>query len=138
MGPESNERDQDYPEISTGILLVEDEELLRSLVERYLQSEGFQVYTAADGIEAVQQYREHWKMIQVVCSDCDLPKLNGFEAFQQMKAINADVKVMFASGFFKPQVIQQLRAAGVKYFVQKPYGPEEILTTIRILLGERS
>ncbi len=118
------------------ILVVEDDELLLSLVERFLTENGFRVLTANDGLEAVHFYRTHGKRIRIVLMDIDLPTLNGLDAFQRMKEINADVRVVFASGSLNPSLKHQLREAGAKRFVQKPYGPDDILKTIREVLQE--
>ncbi len=130
------EGSQNYFEARTGILLVEDEELLRTLVADYLAERGFCVYAAQDGVQAVQLYREHEKTIQIVFSDIDLPNLNGVDAFRQMRAINPDVQVIFASGSLNPLLKKRLHDAGVKYVLQKPYSPEEIVTMIGTLLGK--
>lgn len=133
---EHGEEKQRDSETERGILLVEDEELLRTLMEDYLGERGFRVFSARDGAEAVHLYRENWNTIQIVFSDVDLPMLNGLDAFQRMKEINPDVRVIFASGSLNPSLKHQLRQAGAKRFVQKPYGLDDILKTIREVLQE--
>ena len=120
------------------ILIVEDEELLRDLVEEFLKVSGYRVLTANDGLKAVEYYKTHAGEIRVVLLDINLPVLSGPEAFQRMKEINPDVPVIFASGSLNAPLKQKLLAGGAKRVVQKPYGPQEILETIRQILLEQS
>ncbi len=74
------------------------------MVQILLESNGYTVFTAKDGEEAVQVYQQHANEIALVISDMGLPKLTGVSEFEKMKEINPDVKVIFASGFFEPDM----------------------------------
>lgn len=114
-----------------GILLVEDEEMLIELLSTLLEENGFKVFKARDGEEAVRMYREHMAEIDVVLSDMGLPKLGGWEAFQKMKEINPNVQSILASGYLDPVLRGEMIKAGAIDFIQKPYVPEIILERIR-------
>jgi len=127
-------REQVAEQISGGnetILLVEDETLLLDMVQILLESNGYTVFTAKDGEEAVNVYQQHTHEIALVISDMGLPKLTGVSEFEQMKEINPAVKIIFASGFFEPDSKAKLENAGAKGFLQKPYVIEEVLLKIR-------
>ncbi len=127
-------------EISGGsetILLVEDEELLRGLVKGILESKGYNVLTAKNGEEGVEQYQQHYKEIQVVLSDFGLPVLNGYEVFKRMKNINPDVIFIIASGFIEPEVHSEMLIAGVKDIIKKPFSLEQMLQSIKNTLDEK-
>lgn len=113
------------------LLLVEDEVLLLDMVQILLETNGYTVLTAKDGEEAVQIYQQHAGEISLVISDMGLPKLSGMSEFEKLKEINPDVKIVFASGFFEPDVKAALEKAGVRIFIQKPYVIEEVLLKIR-------
>ena len=113
------------------ILVVEDEELLLELVQSLLESKGYKVLRANDGVEAVKQYAEHKEEIAVVLIDMGLPKLGGHEVFLHLQALNPGVKVILASGFIDPSVSSEMYRAGAKHFIQKPYSPDEVLRTVR-------
>jgi two-component system, cell cycle sensor histidine kinase and response regulator CckA len=126
--------DQTIDKISGGnetLLFVEDESLLLEMVQILLESNGYAVYTAKDGEEAVQIYQEHSSEIALVISDMGLPKLTGISEFEKMKEINPSIKIIFASGYFEPNMKAALEHAGVKGFLQKPYVIEDILSKIR-------
>jgi two-component system, cell cycle sensor histidine kinase and response regulator CckA len=125
---------QEEKQISGGnetILFVEDETLLVDMVQILLESNGYTVLTAKDGEEAVSLYRQHVHEIALVISDMGLPKLTGMSEFEKMKEINPNVKIIFASGFFEPDMRATLENAGAKGFLQKPYVIEEMLSKVR-------
>jgi|GEM_PF-2497196 len=118
------------------ILIVEDEPSLLHLLKDLLESEDFRVITASDGIEAVKQYEEHKDEIAMVLSDVGLPKLDGFNAFLQMRRINPEVRAILASGYLDDKVKVDLYKEGIKDFIQKPYRAEEIISKVNELMSE--
>jgi PAS domain S-box-containing protein len=119
-----------------GILIVEDEDILRKVLKELLESKGYKIYTAADGLEAVGIYQEHKDEIDLVLTDMGLPKMSGSEVFKKMCEINARAKVLLASGFLEPDTKTEMLKAGAKGFIQKPYKPYEVLKEIRKILDE--
>lgn len=131
------QKDQAEEEIQGGtetILLVEDEEALIYLIQMLLETKGYRVLTAGDGVEAVEFFRHHKNEIDLVVSDIGLPRLTGDQVFLQMKEINPNVKTILASGYLEAEKKSELLQAGAKNFIQKPYEPGEILKTIRSVL----
>jgi len=116
------------------ILIVEDEEMLLEMLRALLESKGYTVISASDGLEAIQVYSERQSDIDLVITDIGLPKLDGISEFWKLKAINPLVKVVLASGFLDPEMKAKLHQAGTRGFVQKPYLPEQILIKIREIL----
>jgi len=122
---------EEIPEGSETVLIVEDEEMLRDLLKTFLSGNGYTVLTAQNGEEGLEVFRERGKEISLVLSDMGLPRLGGWEMFQQMKELDGDVKVILASGYFDPNLKMDLVKAGAKDFIQKPYVPDYILRRIR-------
>ena len=118
------------------ILLVEDEEMLLELLQVLLEENGYRVLLARDGIEAIALFERHHDEIKLVLSDMGLPKLGGWEAFQRMRKINPAIKGILASGYFDPELRQQMLDIGAEDFVQKPYIPSKILNQIRQILDD--
>jgi DNA-binding response OmpR family regulator len=115
---------------SRTILVVEDERLMRRLLERILCTNDTSVLLAADGQEAVDIYRDHKWQISVVLLDLGLPKLSGWEVFKNLKQQNPNVCVIVASGYLDPDLKSRMRDAGVQYFIEKPYKLDELLATL--------
>ena len=123
-------------EIYTGtILFIEDEEVLRQLVQDELENYGYTVMIAGDGEEAVQIYSERYEKIDIVISDLGLPTLDGLAAFKKMKEINPNVKTIVVSGFMNSKEKEVLLNAGIKECFSKPYRVREILQTIHALVN---
>ena len=119
------------------ILLVEDEALLIEMVKLLLESKGYKVLAEQDGKEAIKVYEEHKHEIDIVITDMGLPGMTGTDLFSNLKKISQNVKVIFASGFFEPDVRSELYKAGAKGFIQKPYSPDEILKKLREVLDSK-
>jgi two-component system cell cycle sensor histidine kinase/response regulator CckA len=120
------------------ILFVEDEEMLIQMVNFLLESKGYNVLCARDGLEAVNIYQSHKQEIALVITDLGLPVLTGSDEFKKLKEINPSVKVVFASGYFEPDIKSELLKDGAKGFIQKPYEPNDILRIIRQVLDQKA
>jgi CheY-like chemotaxis protein len=125
LPPDGTEKGQET------ILVVEDEEMLAALLQGILEDQGYKVLTAKDGREGLELYQRHHQEIALILSDMGLPKLGGWEMFQEMKKVNASVKAILASGYFDPNLKLDLLKAGAKDFIQKPYVADLILQRIR-------
>jgi DNA-binding NtrC family response regulator len=98
---------------------------------------GYKVIVAANGKEALEIYKKHFKSIALVLTDIGLPKLLGTDVFAMMKEINPDVKVVFASGFMSLETKSELLREGAKGFILKPYNLNEVLQIVREVLDEK-
>jgi PAS domain S-box-containing protein len=124
----------DAPGGTETILVVEDEALLRGLLEDSLKSNGYNVIIAESGQKAVTVYKAEYRHIALVVSDVGLPKLGGIDMLKALKKINPDVKVIFASGFLAPESRAALFTSGALGFIQKPYAIKEVLKKLRAAL----
>ncbi|MFN2385185.1 MAG: chemotaxis protein CheB [Thermoanaerobaculia bacterium] len=120
------------------LLLVEDEESLLQAVSALLESEGYAVLTARDGVEAVEVHRENSGQIAVVIADLGLPRLGGWEAFLKMKELDPSLKCIVASGNLDTPKLAQMHREGVHASLRKPYGASEVLRTIRKVIDAAS
>jgi two-component system, cell cycle sensor histidine kinase and response regulator CckA len=118
------------------ILIVEDEHALIEMVRVLLESKGYKVLAALDGKEAVEIYKQNKDEIALVLTDLGLPGITGMDVFKKLKEVTPNVSVIFASGFFEPEVKSELYKAGAKGFIQKPYSPNEVLQRVREVLDE--
>ncbi len=103
------------------ILLVDDEESLIALGARMLEHLGFTVLTAADGLQAVDSYRERGKEIDLVLMDLTMPHMDGAEAFGELRRLNPDIRVVLASGYSHEDVASRFAGKGLAGVLQKPY-----------------
>jgi len=134
---QTEEVDQDEaPGGEETILVVEDDEVLLSLIGSILKEKGYRVLTARDGSTAVDMYREHCNEVALLFVDIGLPILSGLEAFLKIKEINARAKAIFTSGYLDLSAKSELLKRGARDFIQKPYEPEYVLRRFRQVLDE--
>ena len=114
-----------------GILLVDDETIIRETLKEIIEIHGFRVFTASDGEEAVRIYQKERAQIKLVIMDMLMPRLSGEEAFIRMKKMNPEVKVVLASGFKKDERISRTLKRGAVGFLQKPVDLKNLFTLIQ-------
>src|SRR5262249_30074872 len=110
-----------------------DEPMIRTLGQNILQSYGYQVILAEDGVKAVEIYRRDWQQIDLVILDLTMPGLAGREAYEQLVQINPQVRVLLASGY-PAEEVAQMPNDRVQGFVRKPYLPGELGQAVRASL----
>jgi len=118
------------------ILLVEDEEEVRTSLMGNFESKGYRVYTAEDGISAVELYAKHQSEIAVVLLNLGLPKLSGMEAFLRMHKLNPSILCILCSGYIDPTLREAAMNCGIKGFIEKPFVADEVVVTIRRILRD--
>ncbi|MCI0682013.1 MAG: response regulator [Gemmataceae bacterium] len=111
------------------ILVVDDEPLIRQMTTTVLTQRGFRVLEAADGDQAVTRYRNEKDHIDLVILDLTMPKLSGQEAFRQLRQINPQVAVLFASGYTTEHITEEEQNQ-ILGFVKKPFRPNELVRTV--------
>ncbi len=117
-------RDSILPPSETGqggILIIDDEEMIRRSQQRVLEKLGYTVLVAENGKEALEIYREHKSEIGLVILDQIMPVMDGFETFPRLRSINPQVKVLLCSGYAKDEKIDALLENGASGFLQKPF-----------------
>ncbi len=119
------------------ILLVDDEAAVRQTFELGMAELGHEVLTCKDGRSAIEMYRRRWREVDVVVLDMVMPKLNGRQTFLALKEINADVRVLLASGFDMNRETEATLDAGAAGFIQKPFQPREVAHRLIELVGEQ-
>ncbi|MCK5862275.1 MAG: PAS domain S-box protein [Candidatus Hydrogenedentes bacterium] len=103
------------------ILVVDDEAPLRELGEKVLSRFGFDTISAVDGQEAVEIFLQRSDDIVAVLLDLTMPRMDGVTAFEAMRKIKPDVKVILCSGFSEHEAIQRFSSRGLAGYVHKPY-----------------
>lgn len=128
---------QEYSPSGFGtILLVDDEEFVRSLAQRILEKSGYRVLTADNGRQAVDIYRQKHAQISLVVLDLIMPVMDGKQCLEEMLEIDPGAKVLMASGHSPDEVTRGVLERGAKGFVGKPYDAQAMLQVIREILSE--
>jgi two-component system, cell cycle sensor histidine kinase and response regulator CckA len=119
---------------SETILLVEDEENVRSLVRDFLQNNGHTVLEAPNGAEAVRLAESHTGHIDLLVSDVIMPQMSGRELCDELRRRMPDLKVLFISGYTDDAVVRHGVVEGDVAFLQKPFSMRSLLSKIREVL----
>lgn len=118
------------------ILVAEDDVVLRQLVVSVLRKHGYKVIEACDGAEAVAKVSENLDDIRLVLLDGIMPKMNGKNAWQEIKDMNPDIRAVFISGYAE-NILTKGGILGDKVaFIQKPVPPSVLVRKIREVLDE--
>jgi len=118
------------------VLVVDDEEVIRTISAELLSMCGFSVLTAADGYEGVKKFQENSDGIDLVILDIIMPGISGIETYLMLKEIKKDVKVLLTSGFRHEEKIQEGMKLGINGFVQKPYNLNRLSEAVFKILDE--
>ncbi|WP_347274573.1 response regulator [Candidatus Kuenenia sp.] len=125
-----------FPGGEEEILLAEDDEDIRMLMENVLKSNGYRVIAAVNGEDAVNKFTEHKDTVQLLLFDVIMPKTNGMEAYRKIQDMSPDIKAIFMSGYSK-DIIQKESVSldDTFYFISKPISPNVLLEKIREVLS---
>jgi len=118
------------------VLLAEDDPVVRELVRMVFEHAGYRVIEAVDGEDAIVKFMEHKDSVKLLVSDLIIPKKNGREAYEAMRAVRADVKALFITGY-DDSVISKVGIQKGKFdYLVKPVSPAELLEKVREVLAK--
>ncbi len=121
--------------ISPGlILVVDDEEENRNVISKMLDSAGYEVILACDGLEALKIFNKEHSGIQAVLLDLTLPRLSGNQVFEEMKKINPKARIVLTSGFDEQEVSDLFNETGFAGFIQKPFTTSNLIDEFNKIL----
>ena len=116
------------------ILLVDDETAIRQITQISLETYGYTVMEACDGIEAIALYAQHKAEINLVLVDMMMPNMDGLTTIRTLQRLEPQVKIVAVSGLVATDKLVQVATLGVKTFLSKPYTTKELLQSISELL----
>ncbi|MCC8993111.1 MAG: response regulator [Candidatus Contendobacter sp.] len=119
------------------ILLVDDEESVRSLGNRMLERLGFKVLIAVDGQQALEIFRELSDEILLVILDLTMPYMDGEETFRELRRIDPKARVIMSSGYTESEITPRFAGKRLSGFLQKPYTLDTLTQRLRDALERR-
>ncbi len=134
---ESVEQQESAPDILHGqgrILLVDDEEMIVETAKKMLEKLGYRVATASSGREAISAYASRPGRFDMVILDMVMPVMGGPRTFEQLKQVDAHVKVLLSSGYSINEQVKNLLFLGCKGFIQKPFSIHELSQKVGSIL----
>ncbi len=116
------------------VLLVEDEDAVRSFAARALGQRGYHVLVATTGTEALEVFDSHGGEVDLVVSDVVMPEMDGPTLFENLRARRPDLKVIFISGYAEDAFRKHLAENEDFMFLQKPFDLKELAATVKAAL----
>jgi len=116
------------------ILLVEDEEMVRDLVQFTLEEAGYVVLAARAGSEAITLTTQYQGVIALLMTDVVMPQMSGRELAEYFQQFYPNTKVLFTSGYTDDAVVRHGLLTAEVAFIQKPFAPHTLLAKIRGML----
>ena len=119
------------------ILLIEDEELMVSLLERKLTQEGYEVILARNGVEGLEKMRE--VKPNLILLDIVMPKMGGFEVMEEMAKEKElkDIPVIIISNSGQPVELDRAKKLGAKdWLIKTEFDPQEVIDKVVKQIGK--
>jgi CheY-like chemotaxis protein len=126
----------ELPKGTETILLVEDEEMVRSLTRQILEECGYTILEARNGVEAIAICEEHGSQIDLLLTDVVMPQMGGRELAERLAPIYPRMQILFSSGYTDDAVVRHGVIAAGTNFIQKPFTPQGLAHKVREVLDE--
>ena len=120
--------------LRASILIVDDEELIATMLAEHLQGLGCRTFQASNGEEALDIIKQHGDELDVAVLDLNMPVMDGKSAYTKMTELKPDLKVLLASGYTLKGSAEEILTKGAQGFIQKPYSLDNIVSKIRQIL----
>jgi signal transduction histidine kinase/CheY-like chemotaxis protein len=120
------------------VLLVDDDETVRTALGDMLRGASYAVSLAASGLEGIARVRERQGAFDLVVTDLGMPDVPGWEVVEAVKQVDATTPVVIMSGFDRARATRRAKELGVDYVISKPFDIHDFLNTVKgLLLGRK-
>jgi two-component system cell cycle sensor histidine kinase/response regulator CckA len=123
------------PRASETVLLIEDAEPLRDMVQEILEADGYRVLAAGDAERALEVAASHAGPIALVITDVVMPGMSGPAAAERLQVLRPEARVLFMSGYTDEAIGRQGVLDRETQFIQKPFSADALLRKVREVLG---
>ncbi|MEK7952619.1 PAS domain S-box protein [Luteolibacter soli] len=118
------------------VLIADDEEFIRRVTGRTLESFGYNVLLAANGNEALELFLQHHAQISVVITDMMMPGMDGAAVIRALVEIHPDVKIIASSGVTGHDARAREASSCVRHFLPKPCSAETLLKVLKRVISD--
>jgi CheY-like chemotaxis protein len=117
------------------VLVADDQEILRRLICKTLETAGFRVLSAQDGTEAMNLFRTAEPAVDLLVTDYRMPGMTGLELARECCNLNEELSVLYISGSEPGDDLQAELAAGRRRFLAKPFRQSDLLRSAKAILA---
>ena len=116
------------------VLLVDDEEMIRTVLHACLRKSGYSVLEAASGLEATQIAEHHGRRIDLLLTDVVMPQMSGPQSAERLLEIHPEMKVLYMSGHNRDMIVSYGIGESDSPLLKKPFTLDSLARTVRELL----
>ncbi len=120
---------------SETLLLVEDHDMVRQNLGRLISDLGYRVIQAKTGLEACGIYQDHYREIDTVVLDINMPEMNGVETFEKLRTISPTVTGLFITGFVNGEYVPNGTPEGIMGTLKKPFTISKLSRSLRNVIS---
>ena len=117
------------------VLLVEDEDMVRSLTQRVLEGKGYRVFAAPCPADALELHARVPGRVDLLLTDVVMPGMGGRELSEKLREMQPGLRVLFMSGYTADEILRQGIHEEQVHFIQKPFLPDGLLRKVREVLS---
>ena len=125
------------PKGTETLLLVEDEDQVRRIVQAILEQQGYDVLAAANGEEALKLAELHGSKIHLLMTDVVMPQMSGRELAEELTTIRPQLKVLYMSGYTDDAIVRHWLLDASLNFIQKPFDAATAARKVREVLDSQ-
>lgn len=130
-----------FTEASDGaptILVVEDEDAVREILQEILEMDGYHVLAVSNPLAALPVIEQYAGSIQLMVTDVSLPQMSGDRLAAQLRMVRPQAKVLYISGFPEQEVFDHKPGKGTVGFLQKPFTVDALASKLRQMLTDNA
>lgn len=116
------------------ILVIDDEDAARGLIQTVLEHFGYRVLSAQNGLEALDIFTRQSEEVDLVILDLSMPVMSGAKLLPKLRAIRRDVPIVVSSGYDKLEALQQCGSSPADGFLQKPFNLTQLAEAVEAAL----
>jgi len=134
------ESDQNTPsdeKVHRNVMVIDDEEFILDACTEMLESFGYTVRAFASPLKAIDYFRLHCTVVDLVIIDMIMPELYGVECFRKLKEIDPQVQVVLSSGYSLESDAKSMFDEGVKHFIKKPFSVKQLREVVSKAIERR-
>ena len=119
------------------VLIIDDERGLLETLASALRRVHCVVFTATDGIQGLEQFRQHSEQLTLVLCDLGLPRLSGWDVFTTIRSLRPNLPVLVMSGHVESKLQAAVHRSGAAGYLQKPFSVATAMQQLRPFVGNR-
>ncbi|KPV48788.1 hypothetical protein SE17_36175 [Kouleothrix aurantiaca] len=112
------------------VIVIDDEDAVRSVTGRMLERVGFRAKTAGNGLEGISLFSAHAEDVLCVLVDQNMPHMSGEATVRELRALRPDARVVLMSGQSSEDITEQYQTLQLTGFLQKPFNLTDLRATV--------